>query len=117
MAEPMIDAQSVAPLPPPPPPPPPPLPPGRPAGKTRISHPMDDAAPAAFNVFQKRAFTEIMRANHFENAAAAETWIAGMHGQVTDLDCLETLCFQANSDISNGFNGNMAFSRIFALQD
>ena len=91
-AQPMIDAQPLAPLPPPPllPPPPPPLPPGKPAGKTRSSHPMDDA-PAAFNVFRKRDFTEVMRADHFEDAAAAQTWIAGMHGKITDLKCLETL--------------------------
>ena len=61
-----------------------------PARKKSSSDLMDDV-PAAFNVFRKRDFTEVMRADHFEDAAAAQTWRAGMQGEITDLKCLETL--------------------------
>ena len=52
-----------------------------PARKKSSSDLMDDV-PAAFNVFRKRDFTEVMRADHFKDAAAAQTWIAGMQGEI-----------------------------------
>lgn len=103
-AQPMIDAQPRAPLPPTPllPPTPPP------ARKKSSSHPMDDV-PAAFNVFRKRDFTEVMRADHFEDAAAAQTWIAGMHGEITDLKCLETLEILTNKHYDAVSKGTVTF--------